>query len=454
MRDFNDVPDDNTANAGATQSGPINEAVFCANCGVKLKSGAKICHDCGAAAVPVIYLEELAITNDSNTPEAAPAVSPASDSGAQAQSLNPQTGKGGRKFRLPRWAIYVIIGVAVLLLTVLIFNLGRSSGEGDSALPDATPTPIAGTLQAAAEVATEAEEPSAADKNAGLDMPLLDVEGKDSDGMELPIPGEGETLYIGMLNYSDAELSKMAFILSANGEEIHDITIYLKNLSLDLSEIDPNISNLTVTESYQAPYSQDTFGMIDLGGSSIIGLTFDGNNAYGNLDYTYLYSPMNGSGKTAEFPFGTTSVEFSRIAGASRAATTGQPANMEPESTEAANSQIAVSFESSVYYVSIGEISFDENGNRTVEIVGEGLGEVLPFRNGGMIVPIQASMVSGSSEQLFDWTSASTSLGSIVFSFDTTDEPEFVYVYSYEDIQDFSLWSKYDVSLNSFVKDN
>ena len=452
MRDFDDVPDENTANAGVIKAVPTNVPVFCANCGEKLKSGAKFCHGCGAAIVPVTYLEESAIANESSTPENALAAAQTTDAGAQAQSSNPQTGKDGRKFSLPRWAIYAIVGVAALLIIALIFNLARNTGIRESALPNVTPTPIAGALQATAKVATETQEPSAVDKNADLDMPFLDADGKDSDGMKLPIPGEGETLYLGMLNYSDAELSKMAFILSADGEEIHDITIYFKNLLIDLSEIDPNLSNLTVTESYQAPYSQDTFDMIDLGGSSLTGLTFDGNNAFGNLDFTYRYSSMDDNGKTAEFPFGIASVEFSRIAGASRAVTSEQPATMKPEPTEAANSQIAVSFEGSVYYVSIGEISFDESGNRTVEIVGAGIGEVLPFRNGEMIVPIQASMESGG--QSFDWISASTSRGSIVFTFETTDEPEFVYVYSYEDALDFLLWSKYDVSLSSFVEDN
>ncbi|MPM80387.1 hypothetical protein SDC9_127434 [bioreactor metagenome] len=86
-----------------------------------------------------------------------------------------------------------------------------------------------------------------------------------------------------------------------------------------------------------------------------------------------------------------------------------------------------------------------------MEIVGSGIGEVLPIRNGVMIVPIQASIESAG--KTLGWSSASTSRGSIVFTFETAAEPELIYLYSFEDLDNESAWAVYDTTLTGFIEE-
>ena len=357
---------------------------------------------------------------------------------------------------LSRGIMIALFCLAALLLVALAFGLGRCTGSKAVVAPDITATPQATAKSAEATAPALQEEASAADMDDVMDMPELDSDGRDSDGMKLPVPEEGETLYLGTLDYSAAELSKIAFILTADGKQIRYITIFMKNLSIDLSEADAGISNLTVTESYLTPYDLATSVEIDLGGSTLQGLTFDGNSATATLDYSYEYNSMNGGGNATIIPFGTSEVEFTRIAGAGRGASSAGTDAVEPATESAilpdAQSLTPITFENTTYYVGIGEISTDEEGNRTVEIVGQGIGQVLPIRNGVMIMPIQASIECGG--ETIDWNSASTSAGSLVFTFETTAEPDLIYVYSYETQDDFSTWATYDTAIGDFVSES
>ena len=454
------------ATEDASQPMRTGEATFCANCGEKLRFGAKFCHSCGAEVRPVVYqTEQTASAEPENATQPTLETSPAETGpqtsgypqippniGAQSTPQTTDPAPNARRKPLPRGAMVALFCLAALLLIAVAFGLGRCTGGKSVAVPDITATPQATAESIATLQPSASAEVSGADPGDVMDMPKLDSEGCDSDGMKLPVPGEGETLYLGALDYSgNAALSKIAFILSADGEQIHDITIFMKDLSIDLSEADAGISSLTVTESYQSPYDQDTFDRIDLGGSTLQGLTIEGNSASATLDYTYEYRPMNGGGTSTLIPFGTATVEFARIAGAGRAAASAGTDAAESATTPEAQSLTPVTFENTTYYVGIGQISTDEEGNRTVEIVGQGIGQVLPIRNGTMIMPIQASIECGG--KTIGWNSASTSMGSLVFTFETTAEPELIYVYSFEDQDNDSAWATYDVSIGDFVSE-
>ena len=131
---------------------------------------------------------------------------------------------------LSRGIMIALFCLAALLLVAVAFGLGRCSNGKAEVEPDITATPQATAKSAETTASAMQEEAPAADVDDVMDMPELDSEGRDSDGMKLPVPEEGETLYLGMLDYSEAELSKIAFILTADGKQIRYITIFMKNL--------------------------------------------------------------------------------------------------------------------------------------------------------------------------------------------------------------------------------
>jgi hypothetical protein len=209
--------------------------MFCMKCGQKLPDEAKFCFNCGTVVTPVRYVEPSAAApepeQDEHPLSSETPFAPYESEQPYAQ-LPPTDETPKRK--LPRWAIFAGGGVLVVLLALCVFFFVRS--KNNSGEEPESP--------AAAEVVAPAtEEPAAAAQD--------DVQ----YDMELPVPGEDESLYVGKMHFDEAESSEIAFILSADGTEIHDITIYQKNLSLDLNA-STSISSMTITETYKATFDR------------------------------------------------------------------------------------------------------------------------------------------------------------------------------------------------------
>jgi hypothetical protein len=88
---------------------------------------------------------------------------------------------------------------------------------------------------------------------------------------------------------------------------------------------------------------------------------------------------------------------------------------------------VNVKFEDNAYTVHIGEIAGNDRGNITVELLGEGIGGVLPLRNGEVIIPVAMQILSGG--KTVEYESCSVNSNSYLFRFPTSAMPEQIRVY-------------------------
>ncbi len=287
-----------------------------------------------------------------------------------------------------------------------------------------------------------------------LPMPELDADGKDADGMKLPLPAEGESLYIGTMDFQQTELSKMAFILSADGGEIHDITIYHKNVAFRIKEANLAVQGLSTTESYQAAFRIDGANKITLGKTTLNELVIDGDHAEALLNYVYTHRIS----KTYDMPFGETWVRFARIAGspafpgeaADRVEETPATEDLSPNAENGPAEIAPISYGGKHYYISTGEIGLDDKGNRTIEIRAAGIGGTIPIRNGNMIVIIQAKMRAAG--KTYGWDNVSVSQDAFTFTFNTGEMPEAIILYPYGEENDESTHAIYDFKRGAFAQ--
>ncbi|NLV59445.1 MAG: leucine-rich repeat domain-containing protein [Clostridiales bacterium] len=137
-----------------------------------------------------------------------------------------------------------------------------------------------------------------------------------ADGFNLPVPVGGERLYIGGADVSQAKKLHIAFIASADGTEMHDLTIYLTDLKIKI-ESGSTVTKVTggsVTERYQGIFavSGNAFA-INLGRTQITDFTMTGDTASCVLAYVYHYSGSIGSGvPSTDVPFDVATVAFQR----------------------------------------------------------------------------------------------------------------------------------------------
>ena len=87
-------------------------------------------------------------------------------------------------------------------------------------------------------------------------------------------------------------------------------------------------------------------------------------------------------------------------------------------------------FEGDTAYAKPAAIYLDENGKLTVKVAGRGYGfnGMLPIRNGKIVVPFYADVKVG--EKTVSWDSASIGGGSITYTYDLTELPDEVILYS------------------------
>lgn len=304
------------------------------------------------------------------------------------------------------------------------------------------------------------DQKAASADQAFSEAPLAD-EAEVEDGMaldedfELPVYGDGERLFCGKTNIDGTSTFFVAFVLSENGNEIHDVTIFAKDLNIRNSQID--ISGVTITEKYSAAYpvgSDETD--IDLGGSKLNRLIIDENHASGEIEYVY----NDYSANVTQIPVGKAEIQFEDITDtaavgnediASEKDDTDDTAIVaEPVGEETDEETIGhIVFEDSDYSVTIGEIGLNEDGNTTIEVQAIGIGSVLPMRNGEWAIPVQAMFLTGG--EVFGWDSVTTAENAFVFTFETDKTPEQIVLYPYGGKEDESTHVIFDAQTKTIL---
>ena len=319
--------------------------------------------------------------------------------------------------------------VAGIVIGLTIVSPGHDTG---TAAPKAAEVPVAAPATPATPADTSGEAPA----DTGEFIP--------------PVPGEGESLYLGQAVYDEADNCLVAFILSADGSEIHDVAIYLENLNLTINQgnTSTQISGVSVTETYQALYPMGSMNTdIDLGKSKINALTLSGDYAYAKLDYVYTHRDFN-TGSETDVALGTSMVEFMNMT-AIGTLPEDEPAAASEENAYAVSDAASITFEERLYSVSIGVIGTNGDGNTTVEVLSPGIGATIPIRNNQIIVPIQA--VIEADDTTIGWDTVNVDTNMLTFAFVTDKMPERIILYPYGGDGDESVQVVFDAESKTIL---
>ena len=126
-------------------------------------------------------------------------------------------------------------------------------------------------------------------------------------GMTLPEAGEGEALYLGAADVSQARALYVAFVLSEDGSEIRNLTVTL--LDMDLTYRQGTLSHTAVSMLNTAYNGSLAVGeSIEVTDARIRRFAVDGDGAEGLLEYRYSDGEKN-----LEYPFDPAWVRFARV---------------------------------------------------------------------------------------------------------------------------------------------
>ena len=400
--------------------------MFCINCGRQKPQDAMFCPFCGA--------KNPAGNDHDNAEVSAQESSPAESAQAQwaREVLHPvidvatppviqptaQANTNGSVV-IPKRAIWIAAGVGLVLVGFLMGLLvGGGGGDGKDDGREAINSPSATSVSRSA-----AEE----------DSDDLRGEAEGAEDFELPEVGEGESLYFGKGSIKDAGDFRVAFVLSEDGNKIHDVTLFAKGLNLNINQggINARLSNAGIREHYSAVYPVGRVSTdIDLGQSKIYDLVIDGDTAWAEVDYVYTYREMSGARRNVNIPLGLTDVEFEVVdpsGDAGEGSGRGQAATQTPKPK--APSSGTVYWDNNSYKVTMGEFGETDDGKLTVRIQSPGIGDVLPFRNNKIVIPLQCAVVCNG--KTTEWNRVTTNSDALIFEFDTRDTPQKVIVYPY-----------------------
>lgn len=140
-------------------------------------------------------------------------------------------------------------------------------------------------------------------------------EAVEAEGMTLPEPADGGSLYLGAGNVSQADKLFVAFTLSADGASMGEIVLFIKDANMSTSSGSISLSNSTVTLQGPIPVAEE----VGVGDVKLSGFAIDGDAASAVLHYTFRYqSGSLGPFGTPQFnaievPFDDADIQFSRI---------------------------------------------------------------------------------------------------------------------------------------------
>lgn len=138
------------------------------------------------------------------------------------------------------------------------------------------------------------------------------------DTIELPVPGEGETLYIGSAEYDEAGSFAIAFVLTADGTAVREIVVMMEDVSLEVREGSSitKVSMSSARSRYAGEYSIDPEGIADAGNVYLEDIEMLDDTITATLHYTYTYYGSNrtgyGPGTQTQIPFAPQEVTFEK----------------------------------------------------------------------------------------------------------------------------------------------
>ena len=284
--------------------GTIMEIRFCMKCGASLKPGAKFCAKCGVATVNGTDIRTTELNGQTiQTPEQEPAAAmPVQYGGPQVYVVPAVEEKGNKKKR--RVLLSVILAAIIVTLVipgtialVVRKQVKKHNGQAPAAF-----------AQAAEEDEDRREEKETTAVDAyfpiGDYSGEVDDEGEDSDGLELPIAGPGEKVYIGYGDLKGIGMTKMALVLSEDGQSVHDIVILLNDISKTLGGYNVMFANMqtSMPTEFDLPVKDGS-----LGESTVKDMHMEGDYIYVKLDYVFMNISF-GTGNDQTIPLGETEI--------------------------------------------------------------------------------------------------------------------------------------------------
>lgn len=130
--------------------------------------------------------------------------------------------------------------------------------------------------------------------------------------IEMPVPNPGETLYLGTAQFEQAGSFQMAFVLGVDGSTIRDVTIFMKDVSLTVTE-GTSTSKLSIADSRQrfgAEYALAEGEDTDMDTAKLLGVRFADGAIEAILDYTCACTSFDGSFASNTVPFGQREIVF------------------------------------------------------------------------------------------------------------------------------------------------
>lgn len=140
-------------------------------------------------------------------------------------------------------------------------------------------------------------------------------EAAEAEGMELPEPADGGSLYLGEGTVSQASKLYVAFTLSSDGANLGEIVLYIKDADMSTDSGSISLSNSTVTLKGPIPVSDE----VGVGDVKLTGFAIDGDAASAVLHYTFRYQIGSlGPFGTPQFnaievPFDDAEIQFTKV---------------------------------------------------------------------------------------------------------------------------------------------
>lgn len=128
--------------------------------------------------------------------------------------------------------------------------------------------------------------------------------------MTLPTPGEGEALYLGAANASQAEALYVAFVLSADGGSVKDLTVYAHNLSIEYRMGNARVTTTSSGYATSAGNPLKVADTLEAGAIRLSQFAIHGDTAGAVLDYSY-----HAAKEDIDYPLDTAWVDFVRVEG-------------------------------------------------------------------------------------------------------------------------------------------
>lgn len=131
----------------------------------------------------------------------------------------------------------------------------------------------------------------------------------------LPVPGEGETLYVGSAKYDQIDSFQVAFVLSEDGEIIHDLTVIIQGMHLTVSHgfSSSKVGVESSREKYNGDYPMAEGEIFDMGDLRLEWIALSGETITAAMEYTFSYREGGRlDGEEIEVPFEPREVVFER----------------------------------------------------------------------------------------------------------------------------------------------